>query len=81
MQLAALDTSTKCLIVTKQKPSTAVMVKAEDKKVPVMVVNKDIIDIVAGLSRRLAAARFHHMLKSCSAMTAMLGQPASILKP
>jgi hypothetical protein len=63
MQLAALDTSTKCLIVTKQKPSMPVMVKAEDKKVPVMVVNKDINEIVSAIEKALAKSRFQHLQK------------------
>ncbi|RPJ63490.1 MAG: phosphotransacetylase family protein [Dehalococcoidia bacterium] len=63
MQLAALDTSTKCLIVTKQKPSMPVMVKAEDKKVPVLVVNKDIIEAVSAIEQALAQSRFQHMQK------------------
>ncbi|MBN1375056.1 MAG: phosphotransacetylase family protein [Dehalococcoidia bacterium] len=63
MQLAALDTSTKCLIVTKQKPSLSVMVKAEDKKVPVMVVNKDISEVVSAIEQALAGSRFQHAQK------------------
>lgn len=68
MQLAALDTSTKCLIVTKQKPSMPVMVKAEDKKVPVMVVNKDITEVVAAIETALAGSRFQHMPKLTALM-------------
>ena len=71
MQLAALETSTKCLIVTGQKPSTSVMVKAEDKKVPVMVVTKDINGVVAGIEQALCITSFHHMQK-LQAMTAIL---------
>jgi uncharacterized protein len=63
MQLAALDTSTRCLIVTKQKPSMPVMVKAEDKKVPVIVVNKDIAEVVAAIEQAFAKSRFQHMQK------------------
>jgi uncharacterized protein len=63
MQLAALDTSTRCLIVTKQMPSMSVMVKAEDKKVPVIVVNKDIAEVVSAIEAALAKSRFQHMQK------------------
>jgi hypothetical protein len=71
MQLAALETSTRCLIVTGQKPSVSVMVKAEDKKVPVMVVQKDVSDVILGIEQALAAAGFHHPQK-LQAMSAML---------
>lgn len=71
LQLAALETSTKCLIVTGQKPPASVMVKAEDKKVPVMVVRKDISDVVNGIEQALAAAGFHHRQK-LQAMSAIL---------
>jgi len=71
MQLAALETSTKCLIVTGQKPSASVMVKAEDKRVPVMVSQKDVSDIVRGIEQALASAGFHHPQK-LQAMSAML---------
>ena len=71
MQLAALETSTRLLIVTGQKPSTSVMVKAEDKKVPVMVVRKDVDDVIRGIEQALAAAGFHHPQK-LQAMSAML---------
>jgi uncharacterized protein len=71
MQLAALDTSTKCLIVTKQKPSMSVMVKAEDKKVPVMVVNKDINEIVSAIEQELAKSRFQHVQKLAVLMSIM----------
>jgi uncharacterized protein len=71
MQLAALETSTRCLIVTGKKPNTSVMVKAEDKKVPVMVVNKEIKDIIAGIEQALAQAKFQNTQK-LQAMSAML---------
>lgn len=63
MQLAALETSIKCLIVTNRKPSAPVMVKAEDKNVPVMVVNKDISEIIAGIEQTLSEAKFQHIQK------------------
>jgi BioD-like phosphotransacetylase family protein len=60
MQLAALDTQVKCLIISGGKPTTSVMVKADDKKVPLIVVDKDIQDIVGGIEQALAAARFNN---------------------
>lgn len=63
MLLAALETSTKCLIVSKRKPSTSVMVKAEDKRVPLMVADKDVIDIVGAIETALAQAKFRNLVK------------------
>jgi len=63
MQLAALDTSTKCLIVSGTRPHSTVMVKAEDKKVPVMLVDKDIPDIVLGIEKAIEGARFQNLGK------------------
>ncbi len=71
MQLAALETSTKCLVVSGKKPTTSVMVKSEDKKVPVIVANKDINEIVSGIERSLAGAGFQQLQK-LQAMTAIL---------
>jgi len=71
MQLAALETSTRLLIVTGQKPSPSVMVKAEDKKIPVMVTQKDVNDVIRGIEQAMAAAGFHHPQK-LQAMSAML---------
>jgi BioD-like phosphotransacetylase family protein len=63
MQLAALETSTKCLIVTGSKLNTSVMVKAEDKKVPVLLVNKEIKDIIVDIEQVLAKAKFQNPQK------------------
>jgi uncharacterized protein len=71
MQLAALETSTKCLVVTGKKPSNSVLVKAEDKKVPVIVVEKEITDVISGIESLLADARFDNQQK-LKAMIAIL---------
>jgi BioD-like phosphotransacetylase family protein len=71
MQLAALETSTKCLVVSGGRPSPSVMLKSEDKKVPVIVTDKDINEIVSGIERSLAGAGFRHLQK-LQAITAML---------
>jgi len=63
MQLAALETSVKLLIISNGKPAKSVMVKAEDKKVPVMLVSKGVQDIVAGIEQALSAARFNNAIK------------------
>jgi hypothetical protein len=39
------------------------MVKAEDKKVPVMLVDKDIPDIVLGIEKAIEGARFQNLGK------------------
>jgi uncharacterized protein len=71
MQLAALETSTRCLVVSGRRPSTSVMVKSEDKKVPVIVSNKNVSEIISGIERSLAAAGFQQSQK-LQAMTAIL---------
>jgi len=71
MQLAALETSTRCLVVSGKRPSASVMIKSEDKKVPVIVVDKDINEIVKGIEQSLAGASFHQAQK-LQAMTALL---------
>lgn len=71
MQLAALETSTRCLIVTGRKPNASVMVKAEDKKVPVVLVSREINEIIAGIEQALSHARFQNAQK-LQAMTTIL---------
>ena len=63
MQLAALETSTRCLIVTGKRPSAPVIVKAEDKRVPVVVVEKEIEDIIRGIEQALANTKFCNLHK------------------
>ena len=71
MQLAALETSTKCLIISGNRPNASVMVKAEDKNVPVMVVNQEIKDIIAGIEQALSQTKFQNVQK-LQAMSALL---------
>jgi BioD-like phosphotransacetylase family protein len=71
MQLAALETSTKCLVVTGKKPSASVMVKAEDKKVPVVVAGKSVSEVVRGIEAALSAGSFFHPQK-LQAVSALL---------
>jgi len=58
-------------VVSGSRPSTSVMIKAEDKKVPVIVAAKDINEIVGGIERSLTGAGFQHLQK-LQAMTALL---------
>jgi len=58
MQLAALETSTKCLILTNNlRPLPAVVYRAEDKHVPIMVVKQDTFSVIDGIEEALAKAR------------------------
>lgn len=64
MQLAALETSTKCLILTgNSKPLPAVVYQAEDKHVPIMVVKQDTSGAIAGIEEALAKTSFHNPQK------------------
>ena len=60
MQLAALETSTKCLILTgNSKALPAVVRQAEDKHVPIVLVKQDTSGAIAGMEEALAKASFH----------------------
>jgi len=63
MQLAALETSTRCLIVSGGRPTQSVMVKADDKKIPVMVVEKSVNEIIDGIESALSVTKFHNIQK------------------
>jgi len=59
MQLAALETSTRCLVLTGDaKPLQAVVIQAEDKRVPMVLVKQGIAETVAGVEKVLAKASF-----------------------
>jgi BioD-like phosphotransacetylase family protein len=59
MQLAALETSTKCLIITNNvKPLPAVVSQAEEKHVPIILVKQDTTVAIAGIEEALAEASF-----------------------
>ena len=60
MQLAALQTPTKCLVLTNNiKPLASVVSEAESKHIPVLVTSKDADSIVADLENALAASSFN----------------------
>ncbi|MGA7677508.1 MAG: DRTGG domain-containing protein [Dehalococcoidia bacterium] len=59
MQLAALETSTKCLIITNNvKPLPAVVSQAEEKHVPIILVKQDTTATIAGIEEALTRASF-----------------------
>ncbi len=60
MQLAALETSTKCLILTGgSKPLQAVVNQAEDKHVPIVIVKDDASKVITAIEEILAKASFN----------------------
>ncbi len=65
MQLAALETSTRCLVLTgsSEPPVYNVLQKAEARGIPVVVTEKQAPDIVAGLEDTLLAARLNQEKK------------------
>lgn len=64
MQLAALATSTKCLILSgNTKPMPAILCQAEDKGVPIIMVKQDTISTVTGITEALSRARFRSSQK------------------
>jgi BioD-like phosphotransacetylase family protein len=59
MQLAALETPTKCLIVTDNvKPLPFVIVRAQEKHVPIIMVKQDVFGAIAGIEEALTKASF-----------------------
>lgn len=64
MQLAALETSTKCLVISGSKaPTYSIRYRAEDKGVPVILTQSDITSIVKNIEDALDRARFHQEKK------------------
>jgi len=64
VQLAALETSTKCLILTGEMyPNEIILAKADEKRVPVMVVNKDTLSTVEICERLLGGLSLHSKKK------------------
>jgi BioD-like phosphotransacetylase family protein len=59
MQLAALETPTRCLIVTNNvKPLPFVIVRAQEKHVPIIMVKQDTSAAIAGIEEALTKASF-----------------------
>ena len=64
MQLAALQTSTRCLIITNSvKPLPAVVSQAEEKQVPIILVKQGTAAAIAGIEKALAEASFRSSRK------------------
>lgn len=59
MQLAALETSTRCLVISGSTPPTySVRYRAEDKGVPIILTRSDTTTIVKSIEDALGKARF-----------------------
>jgi len=64
MQLAALETSTKCLILSgNTAPVPAVLYRAKAKNIPIILVKREPVDIVTGIEGALARVRFNQEKK------------------
>jgi BioD-like phosphotransacetylase family protein len=64
MQLAALETPTRCLIVTNNvKPLPVVIVQAQEKQVPIILVKQDISGAMAAIEEALTKASFRSRRK------------------
>jgi len=64
VQLAALETSTKCLILTGNfQPSTIVLGRAEELGVPMILVNFDTLTAVEKVGEIIGRVRFHEIKK------------------
>ncbi len=60
MQLAALETSTRCLVLSGDTaPNPSVLYRAEDKKIPVILTKDDVNGIVTSIEDALAKTRFN----------------------
>jgi BioD-like phosphotransacetylase family protein len=64
IQLAALETSTRCLILTGNiHPTPQVMMRAEDRNVPIILTRHDTMTTVGLMEPHFGAARFHQTKK------------------
>jgi len=64
VQLAALETQTKCLILTGNfQPSSIILGRAEELGVPIILVNYDTLTAVERAGEIIGHARFHEMKK------------------
>jgi len=60
MQLAALETSTKCLVLTGDtEPKPAVLFQAEEKDVPIILARNDTTTVVRNIEDALGKTRFN----------------------
>jgi BioD-like phosphotransacetylase family protein len=65
MQLAALETSTRCLVLSgsKEPPIYNVLQKAEDRGIPIIATENTISDIVTSIEEALSRTRFNQEQK------------------
>jgi hypothetical protein len=63
MQLAALETSTKCLVVSGVPPIHTVLRRAEDRGIPIILTKGDTISTVNSIELALGKARFNQEKK------------------
>jgi BioD-like phosphotransacetylase family protein len=64
IQLAALETSTKCLILTGNlQPNPIIVRRAEDVGVPMVLVRQDTLTTVEKIERFFGKTRFHQEKK------------------
>ena len=63
MQMAALETSTRGLVISGEPPIQSVLNQAEDKKVPIILVKDDVTAIVASIENALTRTRFNQESK------------------
>ena len=64
MQLAALETSTRCLVLCGDaEPTAVVRRRAEEKNVPIILVNGDVTSAAASIEEALGRVRFHQKNK------------------
>lgn len=64
IQLAALETSTQCLVLTGHVPPVdAVLRRAEDLEVPILLVDRDTLTTVEIIDQAFGQVRFHEPVK------------------
>lgn len=64
MQLAALETSTRCLVLSgNTAPTPAVLYRAEAQKVPIILAREDVVTIVTKIEDALANTKFNQEKK------------------
>lgn len=74
MQLAALETSTRCLVLTgNTAPKSVVLARAEEKKVPIILARDDTTAIVTNIEDALGKTRFNQENK-LPKLTEIMGQ-------
>ena len=74
MQLAALETSTRCLVLSNDMtPMPVVLHRAEDKKVPIILTRENIINTVTSIEEALDKTRFNQE-KKLPRLTEIMGQ-------